>query len=378
VLAVELLVAAAIGAARPGVGFRTGLEGGEHPNLVPQPLRRPRQSMAEFLQPTPFVPRIGDDRYFTWAPPAAFYEKGYLFAQGRDDWPALAMERGTLFGLRDVLGYNPVQLARYWTYIRATNDLDIFYNTSVIQLPSRQDAWLTATRYLVVPQGVFALDPPVPGRVVATEQGYDLVEVTGWQGLASVVPDWDIARSTAAALRPLLEPDFDPARLAILEEDPGIRPVPGAAPGEAAWRSTDAHHVRVSVRTDAPAILLIRNAYDEGWRATVDGRSRRIYATDGFLQGVPLEPGDRVVELTYRDRAVAAGLGLSGAAWVALLAAIAATASIERVGRRELLSGRRWPPGVEQALAGSDRPEDPPTPPPRTGPPPSGAAPGTP
>jgi hypothetical protein len=376
VLAVELLVAAAIGAARPGVGFRTGLEGGVHPNLVLQPLRRPRLSTEEFLTPTPLVPLIGDDRYFTWAPPASFYEKGYLFAQGRDDWPALAMERGTLFGLRDVLGYNPVQLARYWTYIRATNELDIFYNTSVIQLPSRQDALLTATRYLVVPEGVFGLDPPLPGRVVATEQGYDLVEITGWQSLVSVVPDWRVVDSTAAALRPLLEPDFDPSRTAILEEDPGIRPRPGAAIVSARWRSGDARHLIVTVEPEAPSILLVRNSYDEGWRATVDGEPRRIFATDGFLQGVALEPGDRLVELTYHDRAVAAGLGISAGAWIMLASGIAAASAIERAGRRDLFKQRPWPLGVPGSTEPIP-PEDPAGSQPRTGPPPAGAAPGT-
>ena len=52
--------------------------------------------------------------------------------QTAQDWPALAMERGTLFGVRDVLGYNPVQLPRYWTYIRAANAPAVFYNASVM------------------------------------------------------------------------------------------------------------------------------------------------------------------------------------------------------------------------------------------------------
>jgi hypothetical protein len=334
VLLAELLTSAAIGAGRPGVGFRTGLEGGDHPNLVPQPLRRPRLSMREFLRPTPFVPLIGNDRYMTWAPPAAYYQKGYLFAQRRDDWPALAMERGTLFGLRDVLGYNPVQLARYWTYLRATNDLDIFYNTSVIQLPSRQDALLTATRYLVVPEGVFELDPPLAGRVVATAQGYDLVEVVGWQGLVSVVTDWRVVGSTADALRPLLRPDFDPARLAILEEDPGIHPLAGATVGRATWHEEDARHLRIELETSAPAIVVIRNSYDEGWRATVDGEPRRVFAVDGFLQGVPVTPEDRVIDLVYRDPAVATGLGVSAAAWIALVGSWVAALVVERAATR--------------------------------------------
>ena len=52
------------------------------------------------------------------------------------DWPALAMERGTLFGVHDPLGYNPVQLPRYWNYMRARTALPVFYNASVIDVPN--------------------------------------------------------------------------------------------------------------------------------------------------------------------------------------------------------------------------------------------------
>ena len=90
------------------------------------------------------------------------------------DWPALAMERGTLFGAHDVLGYNPVQLRRYWSYMRVRTPLPVYYNASVIDVPTLRDVRLFGVRYLVVPTGI---TPPVEGSVVDRAQGYDLVEV---------------------------------------------------------------------------------------------------------------------------------------------------------------------------------------------------------
>ena len=118
VLAVELVASAVLAGRVTGDELRTGLEG---PFGIPfpfQPLRSPDVDLAAFLAPSPFAETIGQDRYLTWAPPAAAYEKGYLFAQEPADWPALANERGTLLGLRDALGYNPVQLPRYWSCSR--------------------------------------------------------------------------------------------------------------------------------------------------------------------------------------------------------------------------------------------------------------------
>ena len=114
VLAVELCASAALSQAiPPGVTVRLNLEAGEHPNLVPQPLPYPHVDATAFVTPTAFVPRLAatHDRYLTWAPPASSFEKGYLFMQLEPDWPALAMERGTLFGLHDTLGYNPCSSA---------------------------------------------------------------------------------------------------------------------------------------------------------------------------------------------------------------------------------------------------------------------------
>jgi hypothetical protein len=341
VLTVELLASAVYANMWQGGTILTGLETGDHANYVPPVLRWPDVEQDTFLRPNAFVQTIRaqfaeQGRYLTWVPPAAFFEKGYLYAQQPHDWPALMMNRGTLFSIPDVLGYNPVQLVRYWTYVRATDDQSVFYNASVINEPSLEDVRLMGVRYLIVPEGV---DPPLAGRVVVSTQGYDLVEVYGWEPRASTVPAWTVASSEAEAFRHVLEPGFDPARTAVVERDPGLTQVPGTPPGRAAYSAADPEHVRVTVDATAPSLVVIRNSYDEGWSASVDGSPAKVLPTDGFLQGVAVGAGHHEVELTYRDPAIGRGLAASAVVWSALAAAVAGTLLVERRRRRGPIAG---------------------------------------
>jgi hypothetical protein len=332
VLTVELLASAVYASMWQGGTILTGLETGDHANYVPPVLRWPDVEQDTFLRPNAFVqtiraPTAEQGRYLTWVPPAAFFEKGYLYAQKPHDWPALMMNRGTLFSIPDVLGYNPVQLVRYWTYIRATDDQSISYNASVINEPSLEDVRLMGVRYLIVPQGV---DPPVAGRVVVSTQGYDLVEVYGWEPRSSVVPAWTVASSEAEAFRRVLQPGFDPARTAVVERDPGLTQVPDAVPGRAVYSAADPEHVRVTVEATAPSLVVIRNSYDEGWSATLDGAPTQVLATDGFLQGVAVEAGHHQIEITYRDPAIGRGLAASAVVWSVFGLAAASCLIVER------------------------------------------------
>ena len=193
-------------------------------------LRYPDLSEADFLRPTRFVDiiRAQPDRYLTYAPPAASFDKGYLFTQRPQDWPALAMERGTLFGIPDVLGYNPVQLPRYWTYIRATNSNPVFYNAAVIGFPTLQNVRLMGVRYLVVPAGVQAVPE---GRVVASADDYDLVQVYGWEPRVSLVHSWTQVDRPADALERRPRPGVRPGADGIRRAGSGHRGDPGRSPG---------------------------------------------------------------------------------------------------------------------------------------------------
>jgi hypothetical protein len=321
----------------PGDTVRLNLEAGAHPNLVPQPLPLPAVDAAAFVAPTAFVPRLAAtvDRYLTWAPPASSFQKGYLFMQLEPDWPALAMERGTLFGARDVLGYNPVQLRRYWSYMRVRTPLPVYYNASVIDVPTLRDVRLLGVRYLVVPTGI---TPPIDGSVVDRAQGYDLVEVDGWQPRVSVVPNFRVVGSETGTLRTVLPPTFDPARLAVLERDPGFAPTPDAVPGEASYDEITPEQVHIDVSASAPSIVVVRTSFDDGWTATVDGRPAAVVPVDGLLQGVAVPAGDHEVGLTYRDEALSAGVRAGVAAWAALAFATAAALVTAGVSRRRRVS----------------------------------------
>ncbi|HVF08411.1 MAG TPA: hypothetical protein VNC60_07540, partial [Actinomycetota bacterium] len=318
VLALELAVSAVVSQLTPpGHTVELNLEAGAHPNLVPQPLPLPHVDASAFTTPTAFVPRLAatHDRYLTWAPPASSFEKGYLFMQLQPDWPALAMERGSLFGVHDALGYNPVQLRRYWSFMRARTVLPVFYNAAVVDLPTPRDVRLLGVRYLVVPTGVPA---PLDGSIVDRADGYDLVQLEGAQQRASVVTDFRIVDSPADALRAIMPTSFDPARIAVLERDPGIEPTSGAEPGVAAYSETEPEHVSIEVTATAPSIVVVRTSFDEGWSATVDGRPTPVLPVDGFLQGVAVTAGTHRVEMTYRDDAVTRGVQLGVAAWLLL------------------------------------------------------------
>jgi hypothetical protein len=345
VLVGELVGSAIYAQAYQGGTIFTGLETGDHPNIVPQVLRWPDVPEAEFLRPTAFVRilRGTPDRYLTWVQPAAVFEKGYLFAQQPRDWPALAMERGTLFGIHDVLGYNPVQLVRYWSFIRETNRLSVFYNASVINEPTLADLRLLGVRYLILPVGQ-PLPPQLTGEVAARADGYDLVQVDGWEPRVSVVPTWTVVDGPVAAFRTVLAPGLDPAERAVLESDPGIGPSPESPPGTASYAETEPEDVRLRVDAPAPSIVLVRTNWDAGWSATVDGRPAPVLPTDGFRQGVPVAAGEHDIRLTYRDPAIGRGLAASGVVWSLWAAAIAGTTVLRRRRPRPRETARVAPP----------------------------------
>ena len=170
------------------------------------PLRWPDVAVDEYLEPGPIARALRaspDDRYLAWILPDASFNKGYLFTRQPSDWPALLIGRSVLFGLDDALGYSPIQLPRYWSYVRAINRLPVFYNASVIQLP-RLEAPTPRRSVPDRPRRHPGREAPAAEalgrRTVETEGAYRLVEIEGSEPRVSVVPDWRVVPGAVAAL----------------------------------------------------------------------------------------------------------------------------------------------------------------------------------
>jgi hypothetical protein len=342
-LCVELVAGALWSSAYQGGTVYLGLEGRDHPALLHGPVRWPEVDLNDYLRPGPIAREIAardDGRYLAWVPPAAYFVKGYLFAQDETDWPALLLGRAVLFGLHDALGYSPIQVPRYWAYIRATDHLPVFYNASVITVPSPEDVRLLGVRYLLVHVGQ-ELPDGLGGEVVASEDGYQLLELDAAEPRVSVVPTWTMVEDGALALEAALGRGFDPAATAVIEGDPRISPVAGTPPGAASYREVNPEDVRIDAFANGPSLVVIRTTWERGWEATVDGRPAPLVRADSFLQAVPVTTGHHEIRLVYREPTIAVGLLGSGIVWAGLGVALLAAGI---VGRRRRTATTPAPP----------------------------------
>jgi uncharacterized membrane protein YfhO len=76
----------------------------------------------------------------------------------------------------------------------------------------------------------------------------------------------------------------------------------------------------IDVQLTQPALVVVADAFDAGWRATSDGADVPIVHVDHALRGVWLPAGAHTVEMTYEPASFRLGVALAGLALVALAA----------------------------------------------------------
>jgi len=355
-ISVELLAGALWSQSYHGGTVLIGLENGH--NVSPQPLQWPNVQVRHYMSAGPIGRAMlgKPGRYLTWAPPGSYYVKGYLFTQDNKSWPGMENGRGMLFDLQDVYGYSPIQLTRYWSYIRAANHgWPLFYNAAVIRKPTPSVFRLLGVRWLLQPS---VLPPVVPARRVAQEGRFTLYEVKDWQPLVSVVRRWKVLPNVNA-LRRSLQPDFDPAQRASVIADPGFQPL-GGGPGHATWEQVTPEKLRIHVTTPSDSLVVIRNAFGPGWTATVDGSPTPVMSADYLLQAVPVKAGAHDIVVVYRDPKIGQGLAASGVVWglwaIGLTVAVVLGRVRRRRSRRPSVEG---PPGAVEQHPSGERKRDP-------------------
>lgn len=117
----------------------------------------------------------------------------------------------------------------------------------------------------------------------------------------------------APAIRALLNPAFDPREEAVVATPISLQPSP-LAPGSVRWLDRRADRQRLETDSPRPALLVLADGYDPGWRASVDGAPVALLRANLAFRAVPVPEGRHRVELVYRPGPVLAGLAVSGTA----------------------------------------------------------------
>ena len=121
-----------------------------------------------------------------------------------------------------------------------------------------------------------------------------------------------------AAFEQLVDATFDPAREVILPAPAGGAPE-GSSPFSGTARLVELRpdRVRIEADLDQPGYVVLVDAYDPNWTATIDGRPGEVRRANLAFRAVEVPAGRHRIDYRYRPRSVVIGLGITLAAALA-------------------------------------------------------------
>jgi hypothetical protein len=146
----------------------------------------------------------------------------------------------------------------------------------------------------------------------------------GDQGRAFVVPAAQIAESPEAALAAVQANATQLGQVVVLElegqpEPPAI-PEPATTAGAVAITKIALNQMILRAEMAAPGFVVLADAYDPGWRATVAGQPVPVYRANTVVRAVYVPAGVHEIVFRYRPLPFIVGAVVSGLALIGLVA----------------------------------------------------------
>jgi hypothetical protein len=304
-----------------------------------------------------------DGRYFGYDPglhkgkePRLLYYR-YQFA----DPQAMALEvnnRGTVFGIQDVQGYNPIQLQRYVEFMDAINGRSQEYH-GVYVLPAGISSPLLnliGARYILIPNDA----PPDRADLAWLREQHPVVymddRVTILENQYAFPQAWIVHDAVQVApgqaLSRLDDGTINPHKTALIESAP--RPLSRVDPDvdaedSAVVLSQDANHIRVRAHSNVASLLMLNILHYPSWQATVDGVVSPSFVADHILSAVAIPAGDHIIELRQVSRTLRNGLLITGGSAGLTLLGIAVLPAWNGAAPSRRSRRRRWLPRLLRA-----------------------------
>ncbi len=207
-------------------------------------------------------------------------------------------------GRHSIWGYDPVKTDRYARFMLRSQRPGGFDIADGGDGPTRYAPILRMLRTRVV----MRRDGRVLGAVAALPRHL-------------LVDEYEVVPDAAAARDAVFAAGFDPVRSVVLEQVPDPEPAVGRVAGRVRLVDEGTDHLEYEVDLEQSAILLVTDAYAEGWRARpLPGSSQSSYdvlVANSVLRAVPLAAGHHRFRMEYSPVAFRAG------AWVSSGSALA-------------------------------------------------------
>lgn len=229
-------------------------------------------------------------------------------------------------GKEDVWGYAPLTTKRYTEFMAFTQGQPVEGANQYVEF-SRFHPLYAMLRWRYA--------------FLAGEDGDRVLTGTTIMPRFQLIQEYTVISDRDRIFQTMDSPAFDPRRQVILESPPQPAPQPFAEKGTVALHELSANQLIVEADVPHPAILLITDAYSNGWRARpLAGSVQRAYdvlPADYVLRAIPLSPGRHFIRIEYAPVGFLVGRWITAVSLSSLVIAVALYARRKRLQPRSIL-----------------------------------------
>ncbi|MEI6338719.1 MAG: hypothetical protein WCQ57_09085 [Verrucomicrobiota bacterium] len=207
---------------------------------------------------------------------------------------------------QNIWGYGSTPLKRYVEFMGFTQGVDPDMANQYVQFHSLHRLYsMLRCKYAFVPG----------------PNGLQVMETADQMPQVSLISEARVIEGRDEIFSAMNDALFEPRQTVILETVPDPAPVKtDFPPGAVKITKTGLDFLEIEAQVKSPAILLVTDIFTPGWRArALPGSSQQKYQVlpaNYILRAIPLAAGSHRIRMEYTSPGFAAGLGVSGAAWI--------------------------------------------------------------